>query len=408
MSEVVHTALQRGVALLELGRAREAEEHLRTAVAAEPGDPRAITLLADALLRQQRYDEAEDTSRSALATDPGYVPAYSVLSAALAGLTRYPDALDAVRRGGARAPEAAVLHRQEAGVLTALERDADAMASIDHATRLDPEDADSHALRAALLVRLRRFDEADTAVDEALRLDPENAEAHRIRGVIALHRGGGRSAVAAHRTALRLDPTDTHSRDGLSTALKTRNPLYGWLLRFSLWLDTLPKGVRIAVLLVPFVLTRVLRPFEDQTWAMVLIIVVAAVALLTWTLEPVMNCVLLLSRDRALLTRDAKRATYTFLAFLTAAVTFVVLGQVNGPAQLTAVAFGFGLWAMATGSAHQLGPGPRKVADIGAIAAAVVGAMAVVAVLAAAPGATVAVAVLLISGIAALWITAFS
>ncbi|GAB1510889.1 tetratricopeptide repeat protein [Actinophytocola sp. KF-1] len=408
MSDVVRTALQRGVALLDLGRAGEAEPHLRTALAEEPGDPRVLALLADAVLRQQRYDEAVATSRSALAADPGYVPAYSVLAAALAGLERFADALDAVRHGLALAPEAAVLHLQQAGVLLGLNRDGDALASIDRSLHLDPENAEAHAVRAAVLVRLRRLDEADAAVDDALRVDPENAEAHRVRGVIALHRGGGKRAVAAHRAALRLDPTDSYSRDGLSTALKTRNPLYGALLRFGLWLDTLPKGVRIAVLIAPFVLTRVLRPFEDQTWAMVLIVVVAALALLTWTLEPLMNCVLLLTRDRRLLSRDAKRATCAFLFFLAAAVACVVTGQVSGPAQLTAVAFGFGVWAMVTGSAHLLDPGPRKLVAVGGAGAVVVGAMAVVAVLAGAPGATVAVALLLIAGIAGLWFTAFS
>ena len=408
MSEVVQTALQRGVALLDLGRAKDAEAHLRTVLAEDPGDSRVITLLGDAVLRQQRYDEAVDLSRSALAADPECVPAYSVLAAALAGLERYPEALEAVRNGLALAPETPGLHLQEAGVLLELEQDTDALASLGRAMRLDPENAEAHAVKAAALARLRQFDAADAAVDEALRLDPENAEAHRMRGVISLHRGGGKQAVSAHRAALHLDPTDAASRDGLSTALKTRNPVYGWLLRFGLWLDTLPKAVRIAVLVAPFLLTRVLRPYEDQAWATVLIIVVAALALLSWTLEPLMNCVLLLGRDRHLLTRDAKRATYGFLAFLAAAVACVVTGQVSGPAQLTAIAFAFGLWGLAIGSAHLLGPGPRKIVGIGAVAAAVVGAAGVVAVLATAPVATAVVAILVFAGVAALWFTTFA
>jgi tetratricopeptide (TPR) repeat protein len=407
MSDVVQTALHRGITLLELGRAKEAEAQLRTALAEDPGDPRVITLLGDAVRRQQRYDEAVGICRSALAADPEYVPAYSVLAAALAGLERYQDSLDAVRQGLALAPERPGLHLQEGGALLGLEQDADALASLDRAVRLDPENAEAHAVKAAALVRLRRFDAADAAVDEALRLDPESAEAHRMRGLIALHRGGGKSAVAAHRAALHLDPTDSASRDGLSTALKTRNPLYGWLLRFGLWLDRLPRAVRIAVLLAPVLLTRLLRPYEDQAWASILIIMVAALALLSWTLEPLMNCVLLLGRDRHLLTRDAKRATYGFLAFLAAAVACVVIGKASGPAQLTAIAFGFGLWAVATGSAHLLNAGPRKVVAIGAVVAAVIGAGAVVAVLAAVQGATAVVAILILAGVAALWTTTF-
>jgi tetratricopeptide (TPR) repeat protein len=408
MDEVVRTATQRGMALLDIGRAREAEQHLRTALAEEPGNPVVLTLLADAQLRQQRYDLAEETTRSALAADPEYVPAYSILTAALVGLERFPDALATVRRGLALAPEFSVLHLQEAGVLIGQKRPTDALASIERACRLDPENSSASALRAGVLCDLRRYDEADAAVDEALRLDPESAEAHRVRGVIALHRGGGRSAVRAHRDALRLDPTDTHSREGLSMALKTRNPLYAWLLRFSLWLDRLPRVARIGVLLAPFVLTRVLRPVEDQLWAKILIIVVTALVLLSWTLEPLMNCVLLLGRDRRLLTVEAKRATYGFLAFLAGGVVCAVVSQNTGPAQLLPIAFGLGLWAMATGSTHLISAGHRRIVWFGAAAAVLLGAMAVVALLVGAPGATFAVALVLISGIAAVWFTGFA
>jgi tetratricopeptide (TPR) repeat protein len=408
MNEVVRTATQRGAALLDLGRAREAEQHLREALAAEPGDTTVLTLLADALLRQERHDEALDTSRSALAAAPENVLAHSIHAAALAGLRRLDDALEAVRRGLALAPEVAGLHKQEGAILLASKEYTRALASIDRAARLDPEDSSTVVLRAAVLFELRRYDDAAAAVDEALRLDPENAEAHRIAGVLALRRGGGKSAVQAHRTALRLDPTDPHSRDGLTTALKSRNPLYGLLLRFGFWLNTLPKGVRIAVLLAPFVVSRLLRPFEDQVWALVLIIAVTVAALLSWTLEPVMNLVLVLGRERHLLTREARHATYLFVAFLAAGVTVAVISQGSGPAQLLAVAIGLGFWAMATGSSHLLAPGTRKIVLGGAAGAVAIGAMAVVAVAVGAPAATVAVAVLLLSGIAAVWFTAFA
>ena len=406
MNEVGRTAAERGMALLELGRARDAEQQLRRALAQEPDNATVLTLLAQAQVRQHRYEEAEDTSGSALAADPEHVPAHSVLAAALGGLGRYDDALRAVRQGLALAPELAGLHLQEAHALIALERHADALASTERAVRLAPNSSAAAALRAAILCDLRRYDEADAAVDEALRLDPENADAHRVRGVIALHRGGGKSAVRAHRTALRLDPTDTHSREALSVALKTRNPLYGWLLRFSLWLETLPRLVRVAVLLTPILLTRLLRPVADQPWAKTLLIVVVVLVLLTWALEPVMNCVLLLGRDRHLLNRAARQATYGFLAFVAATAACWVFAQKTGHGQLMAVTFALGMWAMAVGSAHLLVPGQRKLVWYGTVAAVLLGAMAVVAVLVSAPAAGVAVALVILSGVAALWFMA--
>ncbi|HET9139426.1 tetratricopeptide repeat protein [Actinophytocola sp.] len=408
MDEVAEAALRRGEMLLEVGRPKEAEAQLRIALTADPGNGTLLALLARALLEQERYEPARDTGRDALAADPENVLALSVLGAALAGLKRYSDALDTVRRGLALAPEIAGLHRQEGAVLLAMDRPADALDSVQRARRLDPESSATAALHAGVLFELHRYREADDAVAEALRLNPENPEAHRLRGLLALRRGGGRSAVASHRTALRLDPTDVASREGLSLALKSRNPLYGLLLRFGMWLDGLPRGLRIGVLILPFVLTRILRPYEGQTWAEVLLVVVVALVLLSWTLEPLMNCVLLLTRERHLLTRPARRATYGFLAFTAVALACAITAMADGPPELLPLAFGLGLWAMVTGSIHNLRPPLQTVITVGAAAAAALGAMAIVAALLGTASANIVAGIILFTGIAATWVTGFS
>ncbi|WP_372448477.1 tetratricopeptide repeat protein [Saccharothrix coeruleofusca] len=408
MDETSAVAVRRGQALLELGRAKEAEGHFRTALAASPGDPELHTLLAQSLLRQQRYGEARDASRAALTADPEDVTAHSALAGALAGLKLLPEALEVVRRALELAPLSAGLHLQEGYVLLAQDRPAEALESVGRARALAPEDADCAALRAAALYELHRLDEADAAVAEALRLDPQHVDAHRIQGLLALRRGGGESAIRAHRTALRLDPTDSGAREGLSVALKSRNPLYGALLRYGSWLSSLPTGTRWLVLLVPFVLTRLLRPFDGQTWAEVLIVVVVALVVLSWALEPLMNCVLLLGRERHLLSRPARLATYGFLGFASASIATVVVGMTAGPPRLMTLALGLGLWAMATGSAHTVRADLRKVPAIGAAVAALLAVVAFAATVAGAESAGLVVSLVLLGGIAATWFTVFA
>ncbi|MFD1149905.1 tetratricopeptide repeat protein [Saccharothrix hoggarensis] len=405
MDETAGVAVQRGQALLDLGRAREAEAQFRTALSAAPGEPTLHALLAQSLLRQERYEEAREASRTAVAAAPEHVMAYSTLAASLAGLKRLPEALEAVRQALALAPGYAVLHVQEAYVLLAQERPEDALTSIARARALDPEDSDAAALQAAALYDSHRLEEADAAVAEALRLDPQNADAHRIQGLLALRRGGGESAVRAHRTALRLDPTDAHARDGLSIAIKSRNPLYGLMLRYGSWLASLPTGLRLLVLLLPFILTRLLRPFDGEAWASALIVVVIVFVVLSWSLEPLMNLVLLLSRERHLLSRPARLATYTFLGFGAAALATVAVGATTGPSRLLTLAMALCLWAMATGSAHTVNQGRRKVLHIGAGAAAVVSTLAFAGTVAGTGGAGLAVTVVLLGGVAATWFT---
>ncbi|CAL9566876.1 hypothetical protein SUDANB95_04712 [Actinosynnema sp. ALI-1.44] len=408
MDDGAEVAVQRGRALLDLGRAREAEAQFRLALAADPSDPVAHTLLAQALLRQEKYSEARDASRTALAAAPEHVLAHSTLAAALAGLGEHAAALDAVRGGLALAPEVAGLHLQEACVLLAQKRNAEALAGAERARALDPDSADAAAVHAAALYESQRLDEADAAVLEALRLDPQNIDAHRVRGLLALRRGGGRSAVRAHRTAMRLDPTDAGIREGLSVALKSRNPLYGLLLRLSLWLNAQPKALRWGFLLLPFVLTRLLRPFDGQTWALVLLVLVVALVLLSWTLEPLMNLVLLCTRDRHLLRRAARQATYGFVGLGGAAIAVAVVGTAGGPPRLLGLAFGLGLWAMAVGSAHTIGAKPRRVLVTASWVAAAVAVFAFAGTLAGLGGAVPAVTVLFLGGIAATWFTVLS
>ncbi|WP_275002438.1 tetratricopeptide repeat protein [Promicromonospora iranensis] len=408
MNETAVAAERRGLALLELGRGREAEQQFRAALAATPDDPDLLTHLAHALLQQDRHQEAYDVSRAAVGAAPENVMAYSILSASLAGLDRLAEAREAVRRALALAPHFAGLHVQEARVLLAQDLPAEALVSVARARSLHPEDSDAVAVQAAALYDTKRFGEADAAVREALRLDPENVVAHRVQGLLALRRGGGAPAVQAHRTALRLSPTDSGAREGLAFSLKSRNPLYGLLLRYSMWLQSQPKALRLGMVFLPLILIRLLRPFEDQMWATALIGLVVAYVVLGWSLEPLMNTVLLLSRDRHVVGRPERLATYAFLGFAGAAVAVLTVGLVGGLPLFQTLALGLGLWAMSLGSAHTVKAGRVKVLTIGAGLAAVLSSVAFVGTVAGVGGLGIAVMAVLLGGIAALWFTAFA
>jgi tetratricopeptide (TPR) repeat protein len=331
-----------------------------------------------------------------------------VLAGAYNALGLRPDALATIRRGLAIAPEFAGLHLQLGYVLLADERPADALVVAERARELASESSATAALVAAVLCDLGRLADADAAVEEALRLDPENADAHQIKGVLALRRGGGKAAVQAQRTAVRLDPTDAGAREGLTIALKTRNPVYGTLLRFQLWLGTRPTGVRVAVSVAPFVMAQVLRPYLGQTWAKVVLGVVLGLVVLSWAIEPVMNCVLLLSRDRLLVNGPTRVATAAFVTFVAAAIACFVASSAGGLGRLVLIAIGFLLWALATGHGHRVRPGWRKPLVAGAAAGAALGAIAIVATVVAAPGAPLVTGLALFSGILAIWFTKVS
>ena len=404
-------AAERGNALLDLGRAVEAEKYFREALAAEPANADLLISLARSLLQQERYDDARDAARQGLAADPEHLGGLLVLSAAMAGLDDFPAGLEAVRRALQVAPGLAQVHAQEGALLIAQGNSANALRPLERARTLDPEDSGTFALISAALYNTRQFDEAERAAADALRLDPYNSEAHRILGLLSLRRGGGRSAVDAHRTALRIDPTDPEYREGLATSMKSRNPLYGQLLRLGDWQQGLPPAARWLVLLAPFLASRVLRPFDDQAWAQILLALVFTVALLMWALEPVMNAVLLCSSyARNLLPRETKLATYGFLVYVGLAVASVTAGIVTSSDDALLLAMGLALWSVSAGMTHLVAASRRKIAIAlqGAGALLAVWACSFVALGASSQGGVHPGGLLVLSGVAMLWFTALA
>ena len=401
--------VERGIALLDVGRPEEAERHFRAALAAEPNNADLLVYLAQSLHRQERYDEALETAQQGVAADPTHVFGLAVLSAAHAGRKEFAPALEALRRGLQLEPNLPALHRQVGALLVAQDRAQEAFAPLERARALDPADADTVAMIGVALYEVRRFADAEQAVRDALQLDPDNVDAHRLRGLLQLRRGGGKSAVDAHRTALRLDPNDPHSREALGTAMKSRNPVYGLLLRFGSWMDGLPSGARWVVLLAPIILIRILRPAHDQLWAQVLIALVVAVVVLSWALEPLMNTVLLASSfARLLLPRRTKLATYAFLAYIGAAVAAVAVGVITDSDRALFLASGFGVWSVTAGQLHLVEESRGKLA-IGLQGAGAV--LAVAAGLATALGLAAAdplLAIFFFVGLAMLWFTALA
>jgi Flp pilus assembly protein TadD len=403
-------AAERGDALLDLGRAIEAEKYFREALAAEPTNADLLVSLARSLQQQERYDEARDAARQGLAASPEHLGGLLVLSGAMAGLEDFPAALQAVQRALQIAPGLALLHAQEGAILIAQGNPANAFGPLELARTLDPEDSGTVALISAALYNTRRFEEAERAAVDALRLDPDNSEAHRILGLLSLRRGGGRSAVDAHRSALRLDPTDPEYREGLATAMKSRNPLYGLLLRLGNWQEGLPSGARWLVLLTPILASRVLRPFDDHVWAQILLVLVFTVVLLIWALEPVMNAVLLCSSyARNLLPRDTKLATYGFLAYAALAVASATAGIATRSDDALVLALGLALWSVTAGQAHLVAASRRKIAIAlqGAGALLALWACSFVALGASSQGVNPG-GLLVLSGVATIWFTALA
>ena len=254
----------------------------------------------------------------------------------LLGRNRPDEAARAVEEAIRLDPEDAANVVLLAQAHAARERWRDSLAAADRALTLDAGHIGAAQARAVALRMLGRRAEADAALAGAAARDPEDAGTHEQLGWSALHRGDPKAALGHFREALRLDPTADGAREGVVTALKAGNPVYGLFLRYAVWLLRLPPRARWLVLIGAFVVYRVLRGVaranpDLQPWILPFLLLYGAFVLLTWVADPLFDLLLRLHPvGRLALTRDQHRASTAFAALALLALAAVAVRVVTG------------------------------------------------------------------------------
>jgi hypothetical protein len=199
------------------------------------------------------------------------------------------------------------------------------------------------------LTKLGRTGEAGLTLEEALAQDPEDALTHANMGWNALYERDRTRALEHFREALRLDPELDHARAGMVEALKARNPLYGLMLRYFLWMSTLSGKVQWAIIIGGYLGYRFLgklatdRP-DLAPYIRPVLVVYVVFALLTWIAAPLFNLLLRFNRyGRYALSRDQRRGSTLVGVLLVPALAGLIAWLItdNALALLAAGYFGF-------------------------------------------------------------------
>jgi len=329
---------------------------------------------AQVLISQERWDLAEKSLRQALAAHPEDSLAHALLALSLSNQEKYADALTEAKEAISRSPDAPFVHYVLGNVLVGLDRYRDAMASAEEAIRLEPENADYHGLLAAVLLllgdpkgsleaserglaidaenvgcansramaltRLGRQDEAGETLATALANAPENALTHANRGWTYLHEGKTEMALEHFREALRLDPHLEWARDGIVAALRARYSIYGWILKYYLWMSRLGSKAQWGFVMGGVIASLIIRAAARSSPELGLVLwplfgLYAVFCLLTWIANPLFNLLLRLNRfGRLALTPAEISASNALLALFLVAVGFAVKAAVLGDTDL--------------------------------------------------------------------------
>jgi len=180
------------LAYYKKGAWREAAEQLNTLQAAQPGDPRAATLLADCDTRLGQDGQAIAVLQPVEAAHPDDLAVEWLLGSALIRTGRSREGLDRVDRVARQGnrPEAYLLAGQ-----TALKMD--------------------------------EFERARDYADAALRLNPQLPGAATLRGTVLSYLGDTEGAIATLRKAVEADPNDFDAQVALGAVMQNERDLDG-------------------------------------------------------------------------------------------------------------------------------------------------------------------------------------
>lgn len=309
---MINPSYQRALILHQQGRHLDAANELRQSLANNPHDPHSHAMLAICLTDLQKFGEAANEAQNAIGLAPQLPFAHFALARVMYHRHFYDDAVHAISQAIALDPFRSEFHALLGFIRFEQNKWPSALESAERGLQIDPEDEACVNLRAMALVKLGRQTEAAAAIEGALAKDPENARSHANQGWTYLHRGDPKQAMVHFKEALRIDPTLDWARAGMVEALKAKNFVYRWLLRYFLFMSRLNRRAAWGIVIGGYVGYRVAFNLARTNpslapWLWPIVIAYIAFALLTWFADPLLNLALRLHpQGKYALSRDQR------------------------------------------------------------------------------------------------------
>lgn len=279
---------------------------------------------AELLYEQKRWEDSLRACQEYLTSDPEDASTLCLAARCCLNLELFGFASEFADKAVEAAPDSAYAYYIRGYVNYARNLDEEAHQSVDVALELDPTNPEYHILKARLylnrsewlrahdtmesvlflnpnygpallvkaraLTRLRHYDEAKEVLLGLLERDPEELSAHIELGNLYLFLSEWKVALTSFEDALAIDPESIEARNGLMEALRAHYPLYGLVLRYSLWLNHHSKEyqqmIQFSLPLAARMLDMIRREFPVTAWLIGLVLLVWRIFFyLTWTIR---------------------------------------------------------------------------------------------------------------------------
>ncbi len=270
--------LERGQLLVQSNRFEEAIKEFSLELANNPENPLAHCMLGICFAQLQQFDQAIQHGERAVSLAPDVAYLHSQLAMSYLVAQADAAALQAAENALRCDPGDTVAHYVIGAVRSNNKDWEGALAAAEQALAYDPEDIDARNLRSMALRNLGQATESIAEAKRSLAQNAENPHSHANLGWTYLRSGDLQQAEVHFREALRLDPNLETARVGVLETLKSKVPVYRWILGYFFWIASKTAKWQIAILFGMYFAMRLLRG-----------IIVAAPAT-TFILLPIIIC----------------------------------------------------------------------------------------------------------------------
>lgn len=328
--------LTRGTQLIELGRFKEAIPFLQNAIAEDPDNWIGKYHLAICFFDTGEYSKASKLADGLLQDDPNNPDIFFLKAQIALHQDKDKDAMEFVDEAISRYPYSSDYFGFKSGLLLNEKKYEEGLEIVNEGLRIDAKNAYCLNMRAQILTKLDRVEEATETVEDILYDNPEDSYSHANVGWVELENGNNKKALEHFKEALQFDPNFEYAREGMSTALKSKNFFYRWYLKYSFWIAKQSSKNQWALIIGLYVVYRVslkVLDASDMTYlAIPLMIAYLLFALGGWIMEPLSNTILNFDTyGKYLLSNNAKISGYVFgtllVSGLIAIASFYILNS---------------------------------------------------------------------------------
>jgi tetratricopeptide (TPR) repeat protein len=326
----------RGVQLFSLGRYKDAIAYFQKALQDIPNDFNSLFHLAHAYLNLDDLEKSEEIANALLKIDPDDENAYFLLSQIYFSKNDFKKALEFINKAISIYPYEADFFGQKSYINLNEKEYESALKFANEGLALDPNNKLCLNARVQALTKLERKEEVSSTIENLLDKDPENVYSHANVGWSKLENGNTQEALHHFKEALALDPNFGYAREGMSTALKSKNFVYNLYLKYAFWISKKSSKQQWVFIIGIYLAYRFSIELLSNTKYTFLVIPIVIVYLLLalggWLMESLSNAILIFDNyGKYLLDKNQKKSGQAFLTLtlgaILALITYAFLGD---------------------------------------------------------------------------------